>query len=108
MKDHQVKFAVERMCKIFKVSRSAFFACLNRKPSKRAVENKVLRASIFELHHQTKSRLGSPKLTMVLMDRGFYVSRPRVARLMKQIGIRSIVNKKFKVVTTDSDHEHPI
>jgi putative transposase len=62
----------------------------------------------LELHHQTKSRLGSPKLIMELRDRGFYVSRPRIARLMKQIGIRSIVNKKFKVVTTDSDHEHPI
>ena len=108
MKDHQVKFAVERMCRIFKVSRSAFYAWLNRKPSKRALENNVLRASILELHHQTKSRLGSSKFTMVLRARGLYVSIPRVVRLMKQIRIRSIVNKKFKVVTTDSDHEHPI
>ncbi len=96
------------MCRIFKVSRSAFYAWLNRKPSKRALENNVLRASILELHHQTKSRLRSPKLTMELRNRGLYVSRPRVAWLMKKIGIRSIVNKKFKVLTTDTDHEHPI
>ncbi len=108
MNDHQGKFAVERMCRIFKVSRSAFYAWLNRKASIRAMENNVWRASILELHHQTKSRLGSPKLTLELRDRGLYMSRPRVASLMKQLGIRSIVNKKFKAVTTDSDHEHPI
>ena len=32
----------------------------------------------------------------------------RVARLMKELQIRSIVHKKFKVVTTDSNHEHSI
>jgi putative transposase len=45
---------------------------------------------------------------MVLRARGLFVSIIRLARLMKQIRIRSIVNKKFKVVTTDSDHEHPL
>ena len=38
MKVHQGKFAFERICKIFKVSRSAFYAWLNRRPTKRAFE----------------------------------------------------------------------
>jgi len=53
---------------------------------------------------QTKSRLGSPKLTLELEDRGIIVSRPRVARLMRSMGIRSVISKKFKVCTTESNH----
>lgn len=60
------------------------------------------------MHKLTKFRLGSPKIQKELEDRGFYISRPRVARLMKELQIRSIVHKKFKVVTTDSNHEHSI
>ena len=106
MKAHQEEFAVERMCKVFGVSRSAYYDWQSRKPSKRALENQVLKATIQELHQQTKSRLGSPKLTLELKDRGLLVSRPRVARLMKQLGLRSIISKKFKVTTTDSNHGH--
>lgn len=104
MKDYQSEFAVEKMCKVFCVSRSAYYAWLRRKPSKRALENQVLKAAIQELHQQTKSRLGSPKMRIELKDRGMLVSRPRVARLMKQLGLRSIICKKFKVSTTDSNH----
>ncbi|WP_192349385.1 IS3 family transposase [Algoriphagus sp. Y33] len=104
MKDYQAEFAVEKMCKVFCVSRSAYYAWLSRKPSKRAFGNQVLKAAIQELHQQTKSRLGSPKMRIELKDRGILVSRPRVARLMKQLGLRSIICNKFKVSTTDSNH----
>jgi transposase InsO family protein len=106
MKEHQGEFAVEKMCDVFDVSRSSFYDWLNRKPSKRALENEVLRQTIQEVTEQTKSRLGSPKLTLELEDRGIFVSRPRVARLMKSMGIRSIISKKFKVCTTESDHPY--
>jgi transposase InsO family protein len=94
------------MCRVFGISRSAYYAWRDRKPSKRVLENNVLMTLIREMHTRAKSRLGSPKLTMELRDRGLLVSRPRVARLMNQIGIRSIISKKFKVVTTDSNHDH--
>ena len=99
-----MEFAVEKMCDVFAVSRSSFYEWLNRKPSKRALENEVLRQTIQKVTEQTKSRLGSPKLTLELEDRGIFVSRPRVARMMKSMGIRSIISKKFKVCTTESDH----
>ncbi|WP_192348797.1 IS3 family transposase [Algoriphagus sp. Y33] len=77
---------------------------LSRKPSKRSLENQVLKAAIQELHQQAKSRLGSPKMRIELKDRGMLVSRPKVARLMKQPGLLSIISRKFKVSTTDSNH----
>jgi transposase InsO family protein len=104
MKNHQGEFVVEKMCKALEVSRSTYYDWLKRKPSKLSCENKALKAEIQTLYHQSKGRLGSPKLTIELRDRGIRVSRPRVARLMKQLGIRSIISKKFRVMTTDSNH----
>lgn len=106
MKGHQHEFAVGKMCQVFQVSRSGYYEWLNRKPSKRELENQQLRSAILELHRQSRFRLGSPKMKWELKDRGFYVSRPRVARLMKGLGIRSSIHKKFKVATTDSNHDH--
>lgn len=104
MKDHQDEFAVERMCAVFRVSRSGYYSWLNRKPSKLAVEREILSSEIQKLHEISRGRYGSPKITMELRDRGFKVSRPRVARLMRAEGIRSVIAGKFKVRTTDSDH----
>jgi len=106
MRDHQGEFAVEKMCIVFEVSRSTYYDWLTRKPSRLTCENDVLKAEIMDIHQLNKRRLGSPKLTIELKDRGFQVSRPRVARLMKQLGIRSIICKKFRVMTTDSNHAH--
>lgn len=104
MKDHTDRYAVEKMCRVFNVGRSGFYAWLNRKPSKRAEQRDVLTQEIRRLHAQSKGRYGSPKITIELRDRGFSVSRPRVAGIMKANGIRSIISGKFRVCTTDSNH----
>lgn len=106
MRAHQGEFTVEKMCRVFGISRSGYYDWLTRKPSKRTLENDVLRQTIQAVTEETKSRLGSPKLTFELQDRGIFVSRPRVARLMKSMGIRSVISKKFKVCTTESDHPY--
>ncbi|SMP26456.1 HTH-like domain-containing protein [Algoriphagus winogradskyi] len=106
MSEHRGEFAVEKMCQVFGISRSSYYDWLTRKPSKWALENDVLSQTIQDVTEQTSSRLGSPKLTHELKDRGLSVSRPRVARLMKSMGIRSVVNKKFKVCTTESNHSY--
>lgn len=42
------------------------------------------------------------------MNHGICVSQPRVARLMRKIGIKSITRKKYQVCTTDSSHDYRI
>jgi putative transposase len=54
-----------------------------------------------------KGRSGSPKITSELRDKGFSVSKNRVARRMKLAGFRSIVRRKFRA-TTDSTHKYPV
>lgn len=60
------------------------------------------------IYRQSNCRYGSPKIVEELRDIGWKVSRPRVARIMRSEGIKSIVNRKFKVLTTDSNHHFPI
>ena len=107
MKDYQKEFPVGKMCKVFKVSRSRFYQWRNYHSSSRDSENRVLLCEIRRIHEQSKASYGSPRITDELKARGFNVSRPRVARLMKQHRIRSVHAKKF-VVTTDSRHKYPV
>jgi len=95
------------MCKVFKVSRSGFYAWQNHMPSKRDNENRMLLCEIMRVHERSKASYGSPRMTDELRARGFDVSRPRVARLMRKNGIRAVHAKKF-VVTTDSKHRYPV
>jgi transposase InsO family protein len=104
MKDHMQEYTVEKMCKVFDLRRSGFYHWLNRKPSKSSTERRALSAEIKDLYTGSKGRYGSPKITICLRDRGFKASRPRVARIMKSLGLHSIISRKFKVCTTDSNH----
>ncbi|QHT66372.1 IS3 family transposase [Rhodocytophaga rosea] len=97
-----------RMCRVFKISRSGFYHWLNRKPSTRTLSNENALKSIQEVHSGSKNRYGSPKVTIELQKRGIHISRHRVARLMKMHGIKSIIHKKFRVPTAESDHSFPI
>jgi transposase InsO family protein len=101
-------FSVEKMCQAFKVSRSGYYQWLQRKPSARAVETQKIKRMIKSVYESSKGRYGSPKITVELEKRGLKVSRPRVARMMKSEGIKSIIRKKYKVSTTDSKHKYPI
>ena len=62
---------------------------------------------IKKIYESSKGTYGSPRITIALKEEGIHVSRPRVARLMKQQKIKSIIRKKW-VITTDSRHHYPI
>ncbi len=62
---------------------------------------------IKTIFKESKQIYGSPRITIELERQGHNVSRPKVARLMKQLGLKSKVKKKYRV-TTDSNHKFPI
>jgi len=107
MKDHCSLFAIEKMCNVLNISRSGYYSWLKNKPSKREVENRELLDQIHRIHHESRKTYGSPRITAELRSCDIFVSRPRVARLMKKANIRSKTVKKFKV-TTDSKHQYKI
>jgi putative transposase len=101
-------FPVETMCKVLKVSRSSYYGWLQHRPGKRAIENEAILQGIKDSFTASKGRYGSPRITSDLTAQGLKVSRPRVARLMKKAKIQSIIQKKYRVCTTDSNHSYPI
>jgi len=93
------------MCKVFQVSRSGYYDYLKGSVSKRAQENENLLVLIQQVHQKSKQRYGSPRIYEALKAKKVVVSRPRVARLMKQAQIRAKRKRRFKV-TTDSKHHY--
>ncbi len=96
------------MCCVFKVSRSGYYDWLHRRPSDREMERRVIVQQIRAVYQASRGRYGSPKVTDELLDSGWKVSRPRVARIMRSEGLRSIICKKFRGTTTDSNHRLPV
>lgn len=108
MKENVSKHAVEKMCNTFKVSRSGYYDWLGRKPSKRALETVQIKSEISLIYKASKNRYGSLKITSELTKVGWLISRPRVARMMRSEGLRSIISKKYRCTTTESNHSLPV
>lgn len=91
-----------------RVSVSGYYYWLKNPIGSRIIKKEKLLADIHQVYDNSKKRYGSPRITSELRDQGIRVSRPRVARLMKEANIKSIIRKKYKVQTTDSKHEYAV
>ena len=94
------------MCKALNVSRSGYYAFLTRPESQRTTKNKHLLETIRKIHRQTHGIYGSPRITESL-PKDEKASRGKVARIMRENGIRSKTVKKYKA-TTNSRHNLPV
>ena len=88
-------YPVERMCVLLKVSRSGLYDYCLRKESNRFRFDKVVLGEIRQIH----AAYGSPRITSALHDKGYQVSKVKVAKLMKKNQISSITKKRYKVTT---------
>lgn len=95
------------MCRVLEVSRGGFYRWLNRIKSKRDIKNEELLFEIREAYKKGRKAYGSPRVTDELQGKGIKVNEKRVARIMRENGIRAKTKRKFKV-TTHSDHNEPI
>jgi putative transposase len=87
---------------VLEVSTSGYYAWLDRTPSKRAREDAALSTRIRELHRLSDGTYGSPRLLDDLADDDLDVSRKRVARLMKELGLQGVSRRRFVCTTTRS------
>lgn len=96
------------MCQVLKVSRSGYYAWRQRVPSQREMADAELLVVIQEIFATSQATYGSPRIHMELRAQGIRVGRKRVARLMRQNGLKVTARRKKRVVTTDSDHDLPV
>ena len=107
MKQHQERYGVARMARMFGVSRSGYYAWKDRKRCQWKEEDDELSDLIGRIFREHQGRYGSPRIWEELKSRGWGVSRKRVERLMKEQQLRARTRRK-RVFTTDSRHRLPI
>lgn len=95
-------------CEIAKCSRSGYYDWRTRPVSERALENARLAEDIKRVHAKSRGLYGSPRVTEALKTEGQSINEKRVARIMTENNIKSRTHKKFKVCTTNSNHNFPI
>ena len=94
-------------CRVAGVSRSGYYQWRSRCTSERKRRDIALAAEIRDIHGEHKGRYGSPRIHRELRARGRRVGRKRVARLMRESGLRGRFPRRFRR-TTDSRHGHRI
>lgn len=106
IQSHARIFHITTMCRVLEVSKAGYYAWRARPLCDRVKEDRVLTEKIRQIQQQVKNRYGSPRTWMELKALGFRCGEHRVARLMRQAGIRAKSARKFRV-TTQSHHELP-
>jgi transposase InsO family protein len=107
MKD---QFSILALCSELDVSPSGYYDWRLRQtsPGPRGLENQKLATKINQLFEQSRQTYGSPRIVMELRKSGARHGRNRVARLMKQDGLCGRQKARYRVQTTDSNHDQPI
>lgn len=93
---------IQRLCRIFDVSRSGFYAWRKREPSRRQREDMVLLAHIQDHFQQSLCSYGRPRMVEELREQGFVVGHHRVGRLMRENGLQAIRTRKWRGYTNIS------
>lgn len=101
------EFKVRLMCRVLRVSRAGFYASIKRSLSQHAMTDQMLSEEILKAHRASRQTYGSPRVHRELKDQGIAVGEKRVARLMREAGIRAKQPRRFRV-TTNSSHPNPI
>jgi transposase InsO family protein len=98
---------VATLCDMLKVSRSGYYAWLERPDSAHDRQDRQLRVLVRASFEASRQCYGSPRVLEDLREQQIHVSRKRVVRLMQEEGLRARARKRFKS-TTMSDHDQPV
>ena len=88
-------YDIRMLCKAVNLHHSVYYYHKQNKENSYKKANEELDKKILVEFRNSKKRYGSPKITKILNQQGIKVSQKRVARRMKELGIKSIIVKKF-------------
>ncbi len=94
---------IETACAVLNVSVSGFYAWKRRPASSRQHGDMIVLAHIRAEFSTSNETYGSPRVHAELKESGLATGRHRVARLMRENGLKARQKTRFKK-TTDSDH----
>lgn len=88
------------MCRVLEIPRSTYYKELKNIKSKRYKENEEYKEKILFIYNDSSKRYGAPKIHDTLKEQGHKISLKRVQRLMKSLGLRSIICRKFRPMSS--------
>lgn len=104
----ETTLTITRLLRLLNVPSSSYYDWLKREPSHRHIENQALDALVTQVYWAYRGYYGYRRVYRELVDEhGYSGSCERIRRRMKHLGLKAIVNKRFKV-TTDSVHNLPV
>ena len=101
---------ISTLCLHLEVSPSGYYDWQRRRicPGPRAVADQALAQEIDQIHTRSRQTYGSPRVEKELRKKGRRHGRNRVARLMKEKGLCGRQKGRYRVQTTNSNHDQPI
>jgi putative transposase len=98
------------LCECFDVSPSGYYDWKRRQenPCPRAKTDLDLKADIVRIHQESRQTYGSPRIQASLTQQGKRHGRNRIARLMREEKICGRQRRRYRVCTTDSNHDNPV
>jgi len=107
--DHfRERVPVRFFCKYFSVSPSSYYFWKKGRESEREKSKAIICDQIKEAFRLSNKTYGSPRVFQELKANSVSVSENTVAKYMREMGLDARLKKKFRVQTTDSNHDHPI
>ena len=103
MKAYRATFPLAAMCRVLGLSPSGYYDWLKRPPSARTRRDVELQGKILLIWGGSRETYGCPRIQAELQAAGERVSRKRVARLMRDLGIQGVTRRRFKTATTKKD-----
>ena len=80
--------SIRMMCRLLQVSRSGYYDWSQRAESARSLRNRELRLLIRRIHLESNGVYGARKVHRELLAVGEEAGRHRVARLMREDGLK--------------------
>jgi putative transposase len=102
--------SIASLCQHLEVSPSGYYDWLKRRdcPGPRAAENQNLAKKIGQIHLNSRKTYGSPRIMHELRKQGCRHGRNRIARLMQEENLCGRQQRRYRVRTTNSNHDEPI
>lgn len=102
------RHSLSQLFATFEVKRSGYYAWLKAPASEREATDAELLMKVRAVYQDHKGRYGAPRIQDELAGQGDHHGCKRIARLMKEAGMRGRCSRRFVPCTTDSNHDNPI
>ena len=108
IQDHQEDFQITVMCRVLKVDRISYYHWIKSGSIIKRVDKK-LNELIEIIFYHGRANYGTRRIKdKLLQDYGLIISRRRISAIMRYLGLKAKTKKRYKINTTNSNHNLPI